>query len=49
MNDRVGFNGMGRTTLSEVENDLMPGEDDLSGKVTDNRQKGVRRQEKYNM
>ena len=27
---------MGRTTLSEVEDDLMPGEDDLSGKLTDN-------------
>ena len=27
---------MGRITLSEVEDDLMPGEDDLSDSVTDN-------------
>ena len=27
---------MGRTTLSEVEDDLMPSEDDLTGSVADN-------------
>ena len=35
---------MGRTTLSEVEDDLVPGEDDLSGNVIDDSQlEGERR------
>ena len=32
------LNRVGRTTLSEVENDLVPGEDDLSGSVTNKSQ-----------